>query len=105
MMSCYERGGLFRIQFEESTNMGAVEEILLSAILAIECLHGEAAVRLEVGYFINADQCLVVLLAGTPMAIAVARVFVGMCSHELGEKSFRVLRGERAVVGRAGTAA
>lgn len=94
-----ERSGrsVYRIQFNAPTDMGAVEDTLLLAILAVGCLHGEAAVRLEAGYAINADERLVVLDAGAPLALAVARVFVGMCSHDLGEDAFRVLRSEGTV--------
>jgi len=88
---------VYRIVFNASTDMGAVEETLLHAILSVGCLHGEAAVRLEAGYAINADERLVVLEAGAPLALAVARVFVGMCSHELGDDAFRVLRGEGTI--------
>lgn len=94
-----ERSGrsVYRIQFNDTTDMGAVEDTLLLAILSVGCLHGESAVRLEAGYAINAEERLVVLDAGAPLALAVARVFVGMCSHELGNDAFRVLRGEGTV--------
>lgn len=88
---------VYRIQFSAPIDMGAVEDILLLAILSVGCLHGESAVRLEAGYAINAEERLVVLNAGAPLALAVARVFVGMCSHECGDSAFRVLRGEGTV--------
>ncbi len=88
---------VYRIVFNPSTNMSAVEDTLLLAILSVGCLHGESAVRLEAGYAINAEERLVVLDAGAPLALAVARVFVGMCSHEFGGDAFRVLRAEGAV--------
>ena len=88
---------VYRILFNASTDMGAVEDTLMLAILSVGCLHGEAAVRLEAGYAINADERLVVLDAGGPLALSVARVFVGMCSHELGDDAFRVLRGEGTI--------
>lgn len=88
---------VYRIQFKALTDMGEVEDTLLLAILSVGCLHGESAVRLEAGYAINADERLVVLEAGAPLAVAVARVFVGMCSHELGNDAFRILRGEGTV--------
>lgn len=99
MTTTADRAGrsVYRILFNESTDMGAVEDTLLLAILAVGCMHGEAAVRLEAGYAINADDRIVVLDAGGPLALAVARVFVGMCSHELGSDGFRVLRGEGTV--------
>ena len=96
MTTTDDRAGrsVYRILFNESIDMGAVEDTLLLAILSVGCMHGEAAVRLEAGYAINADDRIVVLNAGEPLALAVARVFVGMCSHELGSDAFRVLRGD-----------
>lgn len=87
-------GAVYRILFKEPADMEAVEGILHLAIHSVECLHGEAAVRLEAGYAIYAHERLVVLVAGAPMAMAVARVFVGMCSREFGERAFRILRDE-----------
>jgi hypothetical protein len=94
MTTTDERGGrsVYRLQFNESSDMGEVEDMLLMSILAVGCMHGEAAVRLEAGYDIDAGERLVVLEAGAPLAQAVARVFVGMCSHDLGGDAFRVVR-------------
>lgn len=85
---------VYRIEFNPGTDMGSVEDTLLLAILAVGCQHGQAAVRLETGYAIDADAGVVVLDAEAPLGVAVARVFVGMCSHEFGDDSFRVARGE-----------
>ena len=99
MTTTDDRAGrsVYRILFNTATDMGAVEDTLLLAILAVGCMHGEAAVRLEAGYAINAEERVVVLDAGAPLALAVARVFVGMCSHELGNDAFLVMRGEGTV--------
>lgn len=88
---------VYRFQFNEKTNIGEVEDMLLVSILAVGCEHGESAVRLETGYAVDADERLVTLDAGGPLAIAVARVFVGMCSHDFGADAFRVLRSDGAV--------
>lgn len=88
------RRSVYRIVFNSPTDMRAVEDTLSLAILSVGCEHGEAAVRLEAGYAIDAEQRTVVLAAGTPLSLAVARVFVGMCSHEFGDDSFRIVHGE-----------
>ncbi len=88
---------VFRIQFNDPTDMGAVEDTLSLAFLSVGCLHGEAAVRLEAGFAIDADERVVVLDADAPLALSVARVFVGLCSHEFGDDAFRVLRGAETV--------
>jgi hypothetical protein len=83
---------VLRIRFVESTDMGEVEDTLLLAILAVGCLHGQAAVRLEAGYAIDPESRVVVLDNEGTLAVAVARMFVGMCSHEFGDHAFHVIR-------------
>lgn len=80
----------YRLVFLKPLDMEAVEETLLLAILAVECLHGESAVRLDVGYAINKIDRMVVLDASNDTSRAVARVFLGFCTHEFGEDSFAV---------------
>ena len=66
----------------------------LDAVTVTLPVHDRRLVRSSSGH---AEERLVVLDAGAPLALAVARVFVGMCSHELGNDAFRVLRGEGTV--------
>lgn len=91
---------VYRFAFADSTDMAKVEEVLLLAILAVGCLHGQAAVRLEVGYAIKAESRSVVLDAGSALANAVARVFVGFSAHEFGESAFQIHRGDAIVATR-----
>jgi len=86
--------GLYRIEFGGGADMDTVEDLLGMAILAVECLHGEPAVRLEAGYGIRSADRVVVLEGGSPMAQAVARVFVGLSAYVLGDDAFRVIRHE-----------
>lgn len=86
---------LYQLAFTPGADMGAVERTLSLAILAVGCLHGEAAVRLEAGYAIDREKRMVVLEGNGPMATAVARVFVGMCAHAPSTSAFRVQKGER----------
>lgn len=91
---------VYRFTFRDSTDMAKVEEVLLLSILAVGCLHGQAAVRLEVGYAMSADSRSVVLDAGSALANAVARVFVGFSAHEFGEDAFQIHRGDSVVATR-----
>ena len=86
---------LYQLAFLPSADMGAVERTLSLAILAVGCLHGEAAVRLEAGYAIDRKKRLVVLEGAGPMAAAVAKVLVGMCAHAPSTGAFQVQKGER----------
>lgn len=83
---------VYRIVFEKGTDMDLVESTLHVAIRATGCLYGDAAVRLAVGYAIAPQLRAVVLDAGGQLSACVARVFVGLCTRELGEESFRVVR-------------
>jgi len=85
-----------RIAFNIPVDMEAVEETLLLAILMVGCLHGDAAVRLDAGYAMDAPSRIVVVRDGTVVARAVAQVFIGLCAHEFGESAFTVLRVDSA---------
>ena len=96
---------LCRILFTKSVDIEAAEQTLLLAILAVACLHGEAAVRLDVGYAIDTDRRIVVIDTGTPIGRATAQVFIGFCAREFGDEAFVVVRlgGAGAAPSRAGT--
>ena len=85
---------VYRLAFTIPVDMEAAEETLLLAILAVACLHGESAVRLDVGYAIDKGGRVVVIDAGTPIGRAVARVFIGFCTREFGDDTFRVVRAD-----------
>jgi len=85
---------VYRILFNASTDMGAVEDTLLLAILSVGCLHGEAAVRLDAGYAINADERVVVIDASTDIGRSVARIFIGLCTREFGDDNFSLVRAD-----------
>ena len=81
---------VYRLTFSIPVDMDAVEETLLLAVLAIGCLYGESAIRLDAGYAIDKDKRVVVINAHTRIGCAVARVFVGFCMREFGEDTFGV---------------
>lgn len=88
---------VYRLTFTIPVDMNAVEDTLLLAILAVGCLHGEAAVRLDVGYAIDNTARVVVIDAGTQIGRAVARVFIGLCTREFGDDTFVVARADGPV--------
>jgi len=85
---------VYRLTFDIPVDMDTVEETLLLAILAVGCLYGEAAVRLDAGYAIDADARVVVLDGGTDIGRAVARIFIGFCSREFGDGTFSMVRAD-----------
>jgi len=96
MSTAQTRAGriVYRLAFEIPVDMDAVEETLLLAILAVACLHGEAAVRLDAGYAINADERVVVIDASTDIGRSVARIFIGLCTREFGDDNFSLVRAD-----------
>ncbi len=96
MSTAQTRAGriVYRLAFEISVDMDAVEETLLLAILAVACLHGEAAVRLDAGYAIDADERVVVIDASTDIGRSVARIFIGFCTREFGNDKFSLVRAD-----------
>jgi hypothetical protein len=85
---------VYRLTFERPVDMDAVERTLLLAILAVGCLCGEAAVRLDARYAIDPAARVVVLDAGTDVGRAVARVFIGFCTREFGDDALGVVRAD-----------
>jgi len=83
---------VYRYSFEREVSMAVVEESLVLAVLAVECLHGESVVRLEAGYCLEEDQRVCAVDATTAVGRDVARIFTGFLTKELGEEAFRVTK-------------
>lgn len=83
---------VYRIAFGMNADIDRAEEMLLLAILAIGCLHGDAAVRLDARYAIDHRRSTFVVDASTEIGHAVTKVFIGFCAHELGHDAFVVAR-------------
>jgi len=83
---------VYRYSFEKSVPLDDAEESLLLAVLAVECLHGQARVRLDAGYFLDKKQRACVVDASTAVGQDINKVFTGFCIREFGEDSFKVER-------------
>jgi hypothetical protein len=81
---------VYRFEFAEGPDMKEVEETLVLSILAVGCLHGEPAVRLDAGYAVDPDRRVVAVDGTTDTGRAVTRVFAGLAIHEFGDDSFSV---------------
>ena len=88
---------VYRIAFRDSIDMERVEQVLLLAILAVGCLHGAAAVRLDAGYAIDPHERTVAIDGTTEIGRAVTRIFAGFCIHEFGDDAFGIDRAGGAV--------
>ena len=82
----------YRYTFDRSVAWRDLEESLLLAVLAVECLHGEARVRLDGRYRLDGDRSICVIDTATDVGRDINRIFTGFVSREFGRASFRVER-------------
>jgi len=94
---------VFRFAFRPGVNLTEVEATLHLAILAGEGLFGEARVRMEVAYHLDAPQSVVLLDGHTSAGEAVVRVFTAFITREFGEDAFEVRRTSQPINSRAAT--
>ena len=83
---------LYRYNFAATVPLGDVEQSLLLAVLATECLHGRSLVRLDASFCLDNDRRSCVVDAATEVGRAIARIFTGFLTREFGEKAFKVER-------------
>lgn len=94
---------VYRVVFDAGTDPGAVEGLLLQAFMAVGAIVGEAAVRLDASFAAESDGRTITFDASEEIGRAVARAFIGLSTHELGEDAFAVRR--LSTVSRGGGAA
>ena len=83
---------LYRYNFDSEVPIRDVEESLLLAVLATECLHGRSLVRLDASFCLDSKKRSCVVDAATEVGCAIARIFTGFLSREFGEEAFKVKR-------------
>jgi hypothetical protein len=83
---------LYRYRFEKDVPMKEARESLLLSVLAAECLHGEARVRLDADYRFGRAKRSCVIDASTEVGRDICRIFTGFAIKEFGEDAFRVER-------------
>ena len=83
---------LYRYRFSESVSPRDLEETLLLAVLAAECLHGASRVRLDAAYSLDEDARACVIDASTVVGRDVSHLFTGFAAREFGEDAFSVER-------------
>ncbi len=88
---------LYRYSFVPDVASEEIEASLLLSVFAVEALHGEAQVRLDVHYAFDPPRRSCVISAATAVGRDLNRVFVGFLRREFGEKAFAVERVEGAV--------
>lgn len=94
----------FRFELQPDVSLSEAEMSLHLALFAVEGLFGEARVRLEASYRLDAP-CRSLIVEGSPeVGAAVARVFTRLLAREFGEDAFRVRRINEPMAPVAGTA-
>ena len=84
------RTDVYRFCFARSIDMMEAEATLQLAVLASEGVFGEARVRIEVAYLIDARRSVIVVDGGTPSGAAVVRSFAAFLTREFGADGFSV---------------
>jgi hypothetical protein len=81
---------VYRYSFSEHVPMQDVEDALMLALLAVRCLHGQAAVRLDARFSLDKDSGTCTIDAETPVGSDLARIFTGFVTRGFGSCSFDV---------------
>ena len=86
------RTDVYRFTFARAIDLVEAESSLQLAILATEGLLGEACVRMETSYHVDAPRCAVLVDGGTTAGNAVVRIFTAFITREFGADAFSVRR-------------
>lgn len=83
---------IYRYLFDANVPMDEIEASLLLTGMAIESLYGPADIRLDGGYYLDAEKRVCVIEASTPVGRDFARIFVGFLTREFSSEAFTVER-------------
>lgn len=95
----------YRYRFRSDIALKDAEETLVLSFLAAEGIFGEARVRMNASYAVDATISVIFVDAGTLVGQVSAAIFTAFISREFGHGSFHVCRveglpGHRPGVGR-----
>ena len=85
---------VYRFEFEPSVPANEAEMTLHLALYAVEGLYGQARVRLDASYHLDAPRNAIVVDGTGDVGAAVVRVFASLLLREHGEDAFHVRRVE-----------
>jgi hypothetical protein len=83
---------IYRYEFPAHVALEEVEATLVLVIAAVEALHGDAQVRLELRHLLDQDQRKCVIDATTSVGRDFNRLFAGFLLREFGKDAFKVDR-------------
>jgi len=91
----------YRYEFRRGVSLNDVEESLMLAVLAVECLHGRSRLRLDAAFRLDKENRCCVVDARSEVGRGIARIFTGFLTREFGEEAFTVKRTGAAQKGAA----
>lgn len=87
-------GSVVKYSFDTALSMKDVEESLMLAVMATECLHNRSAVMLDACFNLDTKEHSCVVDTTTAVGRDIAVLFTGLLRREFGESVFRVKRVE-----------
>jgi hypothetical protein len=85
-------GSLVKYNFDTRLSMKEVEESLMLAVLAAECLHNRSTVMLDACFRLKHEDHSCIVDTATPIGRDIAVLFTGLLCREFGEGKFRARR-------------
>jgi hypothetical protein len=85
-------GCAYEYRFKGSVEMSAVEDSLLVAVIAAEAIHGRAVVNLDADFDLDETGRICHIDANSGVGRDIARIFVGLLAHDVGEDRFSIIR-------------
>lgn len=85
-------GEAYRYTFSDDVSPSTAEDLLLLAVVAVECLRGGSVVRLDAACQFDETHRTCVVDGDTDVGQSIARIFTGYLTREFGEQAFRVER-------------
>ena len=82
----------YRYHFSQGIPFREVEESLLLAVLAAECIHGSAKVRLDGVYSLEKTSRQALIKGDTEISRQIAELFTGFLEKQFGKLAFSVER-------------
>jgi len=82
----------YRFQFVEGVGLRDAEDTLLLSLVAAEGLYGEARVRMDSAYWVDAPLRTLVVDAATAVGQDVCGIFTSFLTREFGPGAFCVRR-------------
>lgn len=78
--------------FKSHVDMTEVDESLMLAALATECIHGRTAIKLDAVFSLIRCKREVTIRIDSEVGKAIGLIFCGFATKEFGERSFRVAK-------------